>query len=125
MTGCCESGNEPLGSIKFGVFLNYLRTVDFTGRTLLHGVIIYFVGFNLFQRFNATRIYLLVAKIKQKTAICVSAARFLISHFRKNQHLIVSSEQSEYHAARCLLHLEISRKMILMVFRGPLTYANV
>ena len=26
MAGYCECGNEPLGSIKYGEFLDYLRT---------------------------------------------------------------------------------------------------
>jgi len=40
--------------------------------------------------------------------------------------LILSSEQSEYYAVRCLLHLEIFRKRDFNgFFIGPLTYANV
>ena len=92
---------------------------------MLHGVISYFVGFNLYQRLNATRIYSLVAKIKQKTAICVAAAGFLMPHFRKNQRLNVSSQQSEYYAVGCLLHLEIFRKSDFNGFIGPLAYANM
>jgi len=38
VTGNCECGNEPSGLIKCGEFLDYLRTVSFTRRTLLHGV---------------------------------------------------------------------------------------
>jgi hypothetical protein len=34
----CECGNEPSGSIKFGELHDKLRTVSFSGRTLLHGV---------------------------------------------------------------------------------------
>jgi len=40
--------------------------LGFSEKTVFHGVISYFVGLNLYQRLNATRIYLLVAKIKQK-----------------------------------------------------------
>ena len=72
--------------------------VTFSGRTLFHGILRYFAGFNLFHRLNATRIYLLVVKIKQNTAMNIAAAGFLISHFRENQRLIVPSEQSEYYA---------------------------
>ena len=37
MAGACEYGNELAGSIKCGVFLEKLRTVSFSGRTVLHG----------------------------------------------------------------------------------------
>jgi hypothetical protein len=33
----CECGNEPLGSIKCGKFLDYCELDSFT-RTLLHGI---------------------------------------------------------------------------------------
>jgi len=36
VVGSCESGHEPLGNIKCGEFVGYLRT-NFSGRTLLHG----------------------------------------------------------------------------------------
>jgi hypothetical protein len=38
VVSCCECGNEPSGSIKCGEFLDYLRPVSFSRRTLLHGV---------------------------------------------------------------------------------------
>ena len=37
--GTCECGKEPQSSIKCQEFLNYLRTVSFSGKTLLNGVI--------------------------------------------------------------------------------------
>jgi hypothetical protein len=36
VTGCCEFGNEPSGSIKYGEFRDLL--VSFSGRTLLYAV---------------------------------------------------------------------------------------
>jgi len=39
MAGTCECGNEPSGSIKFGEFLDWLRTGWLPRKTLLHGVI--------------------------------------------------------------------------------------
>jgi len=36
--GACQCGNEPSGSIIRGEFLEKLRTVSFSERTLLHGV---------------------------------------------------------------------------------------
>ena len=37
--GCCACGNELSSSIKFGEFLDYLRTSEsFSRRTLLSGV---------------------------------------------------------------------------------------
>jgi hypothetical protein len=38
MAGTCECGNEISGSIKCGVFLDQLKSVSFSRRTLLHGV---------------------------------------------------------------------------------------
>jgi hypothetical protein len=37
VAGCCEQGNEPSGSIKFGEFLTGWGTISFSRRTLLHG----------------------------------------------------------------------------------------
>ena len=37
MAGYCECGNEPSGSIKCGEFLDWLRPVRFSGRTVLEG----------------------------------------------------------------------------------------
>ena len=34
----CECGNEPLGSIKCEEVLDWLKTVSFSRRTLLHSV---------------------------------------------------------------------------------------
>ena len=39
MAGACECGNEPAGSIKCGEFLEKLRTVRFSERTVLHGAV--------------------------------------------------------------------------------------
>jgi hypothetical protein len=36
--GCCEHGNEHLGSIKGGEYPDQLSDVGFSRRTLLHGV---------------------------------------------------------------------------------------
>jgi hypothetical protein len=36
--GTFEYGNEPSGSTKCGEFLDYLRIVTFSRRTLFHGV---------------------------------------------------------------------------------------
>jgi hypothetical protein len=33
-----DRGDKPLGSIKYGEFLEWLRIVCFSGRTLLRGV---------------------------------------------------------------------------------------
>jgi hypothetical protein len=38
VAGACECGEERSGSIKRGEFLDYLQTVSFSRRTLLHGV---------------------------------------------------------------------------------------
>jgi hypothetical protein len=38
VVGSCECDNEPSGSIKYGKFLEELRTIRFSGGTLLHGV---------------------------------------------------------------------------------------
>jgi len=38
VVGCCEHGNEPSRSMKGGNFLNFLVTIGFSRRTLLHGV---------------------------------------------------------------------------------------
>jgi hypothetical protein len=38
MTGCCEHGNEPSGSLKGGEFLDYLNVCQLLKRDLLHGV---------------------------------------------------------------------------------------
>jgi hypothetical protein len=38
VAGSCEHSNEPLGSIKFGEFLDSRGPVSFTGRSLLLGV---------------------------------------------------------------------------------------
>jgi len=38
VAGTCECGNEPLGSIKCGEFLDYLRNGQLSRSTLLHGV---------------------------------------------------------------------------------------
>jgi len=41
VAGICKVGNDPLGSIKYGKFLDWLRTWDpfsFSRRTLLHGM---------------------------------------------------------------------------------------
>jgi len=38
LAGYCECGNEPLGSIKCGEFLDWLRPLCFSGRTVLEGV---------------------------------------------------------------------------------------
>jgi len=39
VVGACKCGNEPQSSIKCDEFLNYLRTVSFSERTLQHEVI--------------------------------------------------------------------------------------
>jgi hypothetical protein len=41
VTGSSEYGNETLGSIKCGKFLDYLRTVSSSRRTLLHRAILH------------------------------------------------------------------------------------
>jgi hypothetical protein len=41
VAGSCECANEPSVSIKYGKFLEELRTISFSGGTLLHGVSIY------------------------------------------------------------------------------------
>jgi hypothetical protein len=33
----CDCGKEPSGSIKYGEFLDYLKTVRFSRKTMLHG----------------------------------------------------------------------------------------
>ena len=38
VSGTCECGNEPLGSVKFWEFLDLLQTVSFSRRTLPLGV---------------------------------------------------------------------------------------
>jgi len=38
LAGCCECGNEPLGSIKRGKFLTSERPISFWRRILFHGV---------------------------------------------------------------------------------------
>jgi hypothetical protein len=38
VAGTCECGNELSDFIKFGEFLEYLKMVNFSRRTLLHGV---------------------------------------------------------------------------------------
>ena len=38
MAGTSDGDNEPAGSLKFGEFLDYLRTVNFSRRTLLQGL---------------------------------------------------------------------------------------
>jgi hypothetical protein len=35
--GSCEYDNEPSGSIKYGKFHDELRTISFSGETVLHG----------------------------------------------------------------------------------------
>jgi hypothetical protein len=39
VTGTCKCGDEPSGCIKFGDFLDYLRTFGFSKRSLFHGSI--------------------------------------------------------------------------------------
>jgi hypothetical protein len=34
----CEQSNGPSGSIKGGEYLDYVRTISFSRRTLVHGV---------------------------------------------------------------------------------------
>jgi hypothetical protein len=41
VAGYCECGNEPLGSVKYGEFLDWLRPVSFSGRTVLEGVCLF------------------------------------------------------------------------------------
>ena len=38
MADACECGNEPSGSVKCGEFLDWLKLVSFSKRTLHHGV---------------------------------------------------------------------------------------
>ena len=38
VAGCCECGNEPLGSTNAGNFLSNLGPFTFSGKTLLHEV---------------------------------------------------------------------------------------
>jgi len=37
VTGSCNGGNESSDSIKCGEFIDQLKTVSFSGRTVLHG----------------------------------------------------------------------------------------
>jgi hypothetical protein len=38
VVGSCECGNEPSGSIKGREFFDYLMTIRFSRKTVLHGV---------------------------------------------------------------------------------------
>jgi hypothetical protein len=38
VTGSCECGKESKGSIKRGEFLDWMRTISFSSRTLLQGL---------------------------------------------------------------------------------------
>ena len=38
MVGACDCGNELSGFIKCGEFLNYLRKLKLSGRSVLYGV---------------------------------------------------------------------------------------
>jgi hypothetical protein len=54
--GCCEDGDEPLGSIKYGEFLNRSATTSFSRVALLPGGKSHFMSNNkLFECYAALR----------------------------------------------------------------------